>query len=435
MQRRLSRRVLIAVALLCALVPLPAYAQSPPVVAFVSAPGALVASIDVTGVRRISASIVIDQMISAVGEPFDAANLARDEWAIERLGVFSRIEVQPRNTSAGVALDVAVVEILPVMPYVSIKVSDQNGTSGGPGIRTVSFRGRPLKLALAMRFGAAQGIDFIGTTPWFTRQPRWTEFSFLQSNRPDSVNDFRENATELTVYRGTRLGNHTRIGALANLFTLGSDTDGKTIAGDNRDVTFRLGGLLRYDTRDETANASTGWWNEIEVGRTFGDGTRWTADVDIRRFQPIGPRQTAVLTGLLSLQSGDVGTDVPVYRQFALGGANTIRGWDVGENGGQHQLITTAEYRLDLIETRPFTVFGARFFGGVQLAAFGDLGSAWGDSSFDAGLIKGGGIGLRLIVPYVNVIRFDFAFGEPGAGMRGHFGLDEKSVAARMRIR
>jgi hypothetical protein len=38
------------------------------------------------------------------------------------------------------------------------------------------------------------------------------------------------------------------------------------------------------------------------------------------------------------------------------------------------------------------------------------------------------GFGIRVIVPYVNVIRIDFGFGRPIEGMILHFGIMDKAV-------
>ena len=83
--------------------------------------------------------------------------------------------------------------------------------------------------------------------------------------------------------------------------------------------------------------------------------------------------------------------------------------------------------------TRSFRVFGLNFYGGLAVAAFGDFGAAWDDpDGFSDGFISGGGIGLRLFVPYVNMIRLDLSI---GSGVHGQLGINEKAVAQRNRVR
>ena len=100
-------------------------------------------------------------------------------------------------------------------------------------------------------------------------------------------------------------------------------------------------------------------------------------------------------------------------------------------------MINTAEYRYNLMKPRAVGFKGFGVYVGLELAAFVDLGIAWNENrDFKADNFIGGyGFGLRLLVPFVDSIRIDFALGEPGKGLRSHFGLLEKAVKQRERIR
>jgi outer membrane translocation and assembly module TamA len=82
-------------------------------------------------------------------------------------------------------------------------------------------------------------------------------------------------------------------------------------------------------------------------------------------------------------------------------------------------------------------VWKLNLYVGLQLAAFVDLGIAWTESrQFAANnFITGYGGGVRLRVPWVNVIRFDLAAGQPGNGLRFEFGIGPKEVAQRLAAR
>lgn len=100
---------------------------------------------------------------------------------------------------------------------------------------------------------------------------------------------------------------------------------------------------------------------------------------------------------------------------------------------GKNQFISTLEYRYTAVPTRSFRVFGRNLYGGLALAAFTDLGSAWTHpDGFSDGLIGGGGVGLRLYIPYVSMIRIDLSV---GSGVHGGFGIGEKAIAQRNRVR
>ena len=125
---------------------------------------------------------------------------------------------------------------------------------------------------------------------------------------------------------------------------------------------------------------------------------------------------------------------IPIYQDFHLGGTNSIRGWGLDSTSGKNQTINTLEYRYDLLAPKAWSVFGVSFYLGLQVALFGDLGTAWGDNQGNQWL-DGYGFGLRLLIPFVDMIRFDFAFGEPGKRLNSQIGLGEKAVKQRRRVR
>jgi outer membrane protein assembly factor BamA len=157
---------------------------------------------------------------------------------------------------------------------------------------------------------------------------------------------------------------------------------------------------------------------------------------DVRRYQPIVERHTLALFSLTTVQSGRIGIDLPLYQDFHLGGTNTVRGWDLDAIRGKNQHLATVEYRITLLDPSDFRPFGDSFPVGVQLAAFGDLGVAWGGGDDDgAQTLDGYGVGVRLLVPFVDVVRLDFAFGQPGAGWGRYGGVLEKATMQRRRVR
>ena len=103
---------------------------------------------------------------------------------------------------------------------------------------------------------------------------------------------------------------------------------------------------------------------------------------------------------------------------------------------GKNQFINTLEYRYVLVPTRVFRVFGINLHVGLGAAVFGDLGAVWNEPGemLDR-FIGGGGIGLRLVVPYVNLVRLDLSIGQPDGAALFQLGVNEKFVAQRNRVR
>jgi outer membrane protein assembly factor BamA len=147
-----------------------------------------------------------------------------------------------------------------------------------------------------------------------------------------------------------------------------------------------------------------------------------------------------ILDQFSQFQSGAVGVDVPEYLQFRMGGANSIRGYDLDSLGqtlyGKNQFIATAEYSFQLRPIREYKILNMSFSLGLAAAVFVDNGIAWNQGSdFNATRNSvGAGFGLRLLVPGMQMFRFDFAKGE-GGGLLFAFGTGSKFDAQTHRIR
>ncbi|MCK5116356.1 MAG: BamA/TamA family outer membrane protein, partial [Candidatus Aegiribacteria sp.] len=117
------------------------------------------------------------------------------------------------------------------------------------------------------------------------------------------------------------------------------------------------------------------------------------------------------------------GREPPAYEYFELGGTGFygVRGYPSHSItaregyetvGGGSMLILSAEYRCRIIDQ-------------LQLAVFADAGNTWASwsSSDFTDLNRGAGIGIRIEVPMLGVIGFDYAYGfdGPERGWEPHF--------------
>lgn len=123
-----------------------------------------------------------------------------------------------------------------------------------------------------------------------------------------------------------------------------------------------------------------------------------------------------------NVQGGTILGDLPPYEAFALGGTNSVRGYEEGEVGaGRSYLQASMEYRFPL-----FSFLG----GAVFLDAATDLGSgdsvpgSPGPDRGKPGSGVGVGAGVRIQTP-LGPIRIDYGFGDQGEG-RLHFGIGER---------
>jgi outer membrane protein assembly factor BamA len=131
---------------------------------------------------------------------------------------------------------------------------------------------------------------------------------------------------------------------------------------------------------------------------------------------------------------------VPGYFTYYLGGANSIRGYDLNVLGpvlnGKNQLLTTAEYNFRLLDIERRDFWRWSFSLGLQLALFGDLGLAWsGSEEFAWERFRGGvGAGVRILVPGAEQVRLDVGWSVDG-GLHFHFASGTKPNGQRRRPR
>jgi outer membrane protein assembly factor BamA len=101
-------------------------------------------------------------------------------------------------------------------------------------------------------------------------------------------------------------------------------------------------------------------------------------------------------------------------------------------------MINTLEYRYMLLKPQGWDLpLGIKYRGGLSLAAFADYGIGWdeGHEFAAANFLDGYGFGLRLLLPIVQVARFDVAWGDRGQSVFFHLGSFEKATMQRRRVR
>jgi outer membrane protein assembly factor BamA len=124
---------------------------------------------------------------------------------------------------------------------------------------------------------------------------------------------------------------------------------------------------------------------------------------------------------------------------FRMGGANSIRGYDVDKLGrelfGKNQFIATAEWRRTIMPVREIPLLNWSFRIGVEGAVFVDVGTAWSEPEELTGdrYRTGGGVGIRLVGLANEMLRLDLGFGDETAIF--HFGSWSKFTAQRGRLR
>ena len=441
----LITRVRSAAGILAALFAVLLFAPAPVRASFDPSPyaafeGKRITGISFSGNRSTKESFIRRELGLAEGDTLKVEKLAEGIRNLENYGIFGSITVGIEDATDGVLLEYEFREMPSYIPFVALQYTEEDGFSIGPAVAAVNLFGRGIRASGSVLFGGTTSFELVARYPWITADYRlglMLRASHL--SRDDDFLEFEETSDEISPWVTRYLGENGRVRGMIGYFHMKADRDGITLSSDQSDHFLRVGAALGYDTRDSWRDTRNGWQNEIEIVGNVGDGDFATTTVDLRRFQRLTRKQTLFLGALASLQTGEVGVEIPAYLQYFIGGANSVRGQDVDLGKtlyGKNQLITTAEYQLSVLPMRPYNFFKWSAAMGLQLAVFADAGTAWtapDDLSMDRA--KGGfGAGLRLLVPGVEMVRFDVGFNRQG-DVYFHFGGGFKWEAQRLRLR
>ena len=401
--------------------------------------GKPVKEITIVGAKHTKEYVIRRELVSRVGRPYLEANAKLDIEKLMRLGIFSSVEVHGKASGDGGILTIYVVETFPILPVVSVAISDENGFSIGGGVKMLNLGGNATYLSAIARFGGTKTLQFAMENPWVAGNHLSYNTHFNHLERKNKIFGFYVVSDEAYLEIQSYVKKNGRIGGRIMFETVQSDVAGKTLTADDHDNVASLGTYAIYDTRNEWSHPTRGWLNEIAVWRDglFGtDSDFWRLIVDLRRYNYFGARSTLGVFSMVTMTTGTVGTDIADWQQFGIGGANTIRGCDLGAEIGKNQFINTVEYRRTLLAQQGISIFGLNLPLGLQGTVFGDFGAAWSEEEeFGDSFIFGYGVGFRFILPYIDAARIEFAAGQKGEGIKVLLTTGEKADRARWRIR
>lgn len=405
--------------------------------------GKTVREIRLEGNQDTRDELIYRTMATKVGEVYtmDSAQLDR-KW-LAQLGVFTSIFFQTTEEEEdSVVLVVTMTEVNKYVPAPIIKVTDENGLSVGALLATPNVQGWAGKASIFFTVGGATNFGARLKDPWVPGRSWFFgyQLDYKHSERRNTIYEFDESSDDIFFQLTRNLTNSLRWGPQVFYLTVKSDSSDITLSEGNRDHIPGLGVFLQYDGRNMPIYPTRGVWlgaNVKKWGLGGVDTDYWQFILDGRGYLELGsPRHSIALYSLATLSTGEVGVDYPIYMQFNLGGANSVRGWELGSRDGRNQFINTVEYWYVLMRHKRCKAWFFKWAMGLQLGVFGDLGTAWNNNDeFHSSWIGGGGAGFRILLPTSVMFRIDLAVGQEGVGVGFFISGREKGVAQLDRVR
>lgn len=391
----------------------------------------IVRQIVFAGNNKTKDAVLAREMKTKIGDRFDEQKIELDRKRIQNLQLFTRVEIQPMQTDAGIVLLVYVAERWYVFPYPILYYSERDWKkiSYGAGLIHQNFRGRNIKLTGSFWLGYNPGAEFFYSNPWIggTKQ-LYSHFRISATevrNKSTEFAPFDESHKGIGVGFGKRWGHHTYLGVSFGYsqLTVPDQFKAATVAKTGSDRLPSGSVSFRYDSRDLYEYPKNGWRFELYATKTSYPGQLdyLRYGVDVRRYQPL-----IAGVSLAGRIAGDFGAgDTPVYSRAYLGYQERIRGHFNAHREGDNRAVASLELRFPILPVRyfnlgpeniPFGSYADNLPFGISAGIFADTGAVWQkEEKVDKDLfLSGFGFGLHIHLPYVQVLRLEKGFDASG---------------------
>lgn len=411
--------------------------------------------------------IITREFQSEPGEVFNQNQIQRDLQRAFGLGIFEdlNIALNPGQDPRKVDVVVNVTERRTGSLAASVGVSSASGIFGAVSLQEQNLGGNNQRLNAEVQVGQRDLLfDLSFTDPWIATDPNRTSYTVNAFGRQSISLIFDGGEEDVDLPNGDRprvrrFGGGVSFGRPLDdgwRASLGLQYQNVSIRDSDGAITPRdeFGNLLSYN-RSGTDNIATVQFSASQDLRndpaqtTSGSVLRFSTEqalgldsifynrlrasysyyipVRILDFtsgcQQDDPSPSECPQALaFNVQGGTIFGDFPPYEAFALGGTDSVRGYDAGDLGsGKSYLQATVEYRFPIFSI----VSGALFFD-----AGTDLGTADQVQGNPAGIREkpgsgfGYGVGIRVQSP-LGQIRVDYAINDDGDN-RIHFGIGER---------
>ena len=356
---------------------------------------------------------------------------------VQNLFLFNRVEVQIIQLDQKNALAILVTEswyIFPV-PLLFINEHDWSKISYGLQLTHYNFRGRNEKLRLGGWLGYNPSFYASYFNPWIGDKIRMIWGTGLSKKKIENkIFPFKEDRLvwDVTLGRKFSLYFETQFNFVLEKITLPESYEQYSVSGDGTDLVPTLSLQLKWDKRDLFEYPKKGFLithKFQKIGFTKNQPDFWRFDFDNRLFFPVYKDISLGVREWLVINEGAT----PIYNRTFLGFDERIRGYfyDVFPDPDLYEQYTSTNVSLSSLELR-FPILPIRYFSikngpiipsiyhdlkfGISGGLFMDSGVVW-QTKKELGLnnfYSGYGIGLHFHLPYIFLLRLEFAVNDQG---------------------
>ncbi len=363
---------------------------------------------------------------------------------VQNLRLFNRVELRLDERGGENVLTILVTESWYIFPAPVFFTNERawNKISYGLELSDNNFRGRNEKLRLGGWLGYNPSYFLNYSVPWVGERMRlMLGLGVSQRQSENKVFNFQEDRLGFNLRLGKRLSLELETDVQFSLTRVKVPPEYQpfSASGNGQDIVPSLSWQVRWEHRDLTEYPRKGTFIAVNVQRTgFGKSQPdyWRMTFDGRFYEPLvgslslGVRQFFILNG----------GNMPVYDRVFLGFNERIRGYynmilpdptRYAEYRSYNISLTSLEFRFTLLPVRYFSIKNGPLIPslfrnlkfGISAGVFVDSGIVWRN----AGEIRwndfttGYGIGIHIHLPYINVLRVEYALNKMG---RGQFIID-----------
>lgn len=382
-----------------------------------------VAEVKVSGNKKTKEGIIRREISTKPGDVLSVKKLQEDQRRIYNLGAFQDVSVKidPVQGKPEYVVTFEVSERKTGTATAGVAWSPSEGLVGRVEIAEENLFGNLQRLNLRAEFGSGRSNYELGFyEPWLDKNRTSIGFNIYSltsqrkiedDNAPDGFWDYTQSRRGGNVTLGRPLDLNTRASLTLKIEDTSNTTSEQDWSAPEGGSTRSLTLSLRNDTRDDFMDPNKG---RVLRGSVEYAGGFLGGDNDFIKYSADGSAYYEVRKGhvlAFHMGAGLANTDLPDQELFRLGGGETIRGYRYGELSGDKMAVFNAEYRFDIGKS-------------LQGVVFVDAGKTWDYAeslSLDGGKM-GYGVGVRIMVPALGLMRIDYGIGESGGQTYFSFG-------------